>query len=115
MRTRPPKKQPTINDDPAVGVQDLSLDDPENERSSSVPEEEMEDDEDADNDADDDEETLEQMRGIQSGTRKTTIPARSTAAEDRATCIAWYELSLNLKQDAAKYLYDQEDLTKPFN
>ena len=46
MRTRPPKKQPTANDDPAVGVQDLSLDDPENERSSSVPEEEMDDDED---------------------------------------------------------------------
>ena len=115
MRTRPPKKQPTANDDPAVGVQDLSLDDPENERSSSVPEEEMEDDEDADDDADDDEETLEQMLGLQSGTRKTKIPARSTAAEDRATCIAWYELSLNLKHDAAKYLYDQEDLTKPSN
>ena len=114
MRTRPPKKQPTANDDPAVGVQDLSLDDPENERSSSVPEE-MEDDEDVDDDDERDGETLEPMLGIQRVPRKTKIPARSTAAEDRATCIAWYELSLNLKQDAAKYLYDQEDLTKPFN
>ena len=75
----------------------------------------LEDREAAVDDADDDEETLEQMLGIQSVTRKTKIPARSTAAEDRATCVAWYVTFLNLKQDAAEYLYDQEDLTKPSN
>jgi hypothetical protein len=109
---RPPRKQ--TNDDPAVGVRELSLEDPENERRSSGPEE-MEDDEDVDDDDVRDGETLEPMLGIQRVPRKTKIPARSTAAEDRATCVAWYVTFLNLKQDAAEYLYDQEDLTKPSN
>jgi hypothetical protein len=109
---RPPRKQ--TNDDPAVGVRELSLEDPENERRSSGPEE-MEDDEDVDDDDGRDGETLEPMLGIQRVPRKTKIPARSTAAEDRATCVAWYVTFLNLKQDAAEYLYDQEDLTKPSN
>jgi len=111
-----PSKKPTstTNDDPAAGVQELSLEDPENERRSSGPEE-MEDDEDVDDDDVRDGETLEPMLGIQRVPRKTKIPARSTAAEDRATCVAWYVTFLNLKQDAAEYLYDQEDLTKPSN
>lgn len=111
-----PSKKPTstTNDDPAAGVQELSLEDPENERRSSGPEE-MEDDEDVDDDDVRDGETLEPMLGIQRVPRKTKIPARPTAAEDRATCVAWYVTFLNLKQDAAEYLYDQEDLTKPSN
>ena len=112
---RPPKKPTsTTNDDPAVGVQELSLEDPENERRSSGPEE-KEDDEDVDDDDVRDGETFEPMLGIQRVPHKTKIPARSTAAEDRATCVAWYVTFLNLKQDAAEYLYDQEDLTKPTN
>jgi hypothetical protein len=112
---RPPKKPTsTTNDDPAVGVRELTLDDPENERKSSGPEE-MEDDEDVDDDDTRDGETFEPMRGMQRVPHKTKIPARSTAAEDRATCVAWYVTFLNLKQDAAEYLYDQEDLTKPSN
>ena len=40
-------------------------------------------------------------------------PARSTRAEDRTVCIHWYVTFLGVKQPAAEYLHDLEDLVKP--
>ena len=52
------------------------------------------------------------MRGLQKVSGNST-PARSTRDEDRVICTTWYETFINLNQDAAAYLYDREDLTKP--
>lgn len=41
-------------------------------------------------------------------------PARSTPADDRLVCTQWYVHFLGVKDAAAEYLYDLEDLTKPF-
>ena len=44
-----------------------------------------------------------------------TIPARSTKAEDRSECTAWYVTFLGVKVETAEYLHDMEHLTKPFH
>ena len=37
-----------------------------------------------------------------------TIPARSTKAEDRSECTAWYVTFLGVKVETAEYLHDME-------
>ena len=75
---------------------------------------------DSDKDEDDedsDEEAIPMRQAVPiSVPRKKTATktlARSTKAEDRATCTAWYQTFLGVKTNAAEYLYDEEDLDKP--
>ena len=46
-------------------------------------------------------------------TNGTKTPARTSKADDRLICTAWYQTFLGVKSTAAEYLYDQEDLDKP--
>ena len=46
-------------------------------------------------------------------TNATKTPARTSKADDRLICTAWYQTFLGVKSTAAEYLYDQEDLDKP--
>jgi hypothetical protein len=100
------RKKPTSksDDDATTSVENMSLKDPEDKLSDPKEEED---------DMKGEDETVP-MRGMQRVPRKN-IPARSTREEDRVICITWYETFLNLKTDAAEYLYDLEELTKPSN
>ena len=64
---------------------------------------------------DDEEDSDEEIIPMRVPRKKTAVktPARSTKAEDRAACTAWYQTFLGVKANAAEYLYDEEDLDKP--
>jgi hypothetical protein len=69
-----------------------------------------------DDDDEDEEETIPMGGGTGKVPRKSSkTPARSTADEDRMVCTSWYVTFLGVKQAAADYLHDLEDLTKPSN
>jgi hypothetical protein len=108
---RPERKKSTLksDDDTATGVEKMTLKDPRDERSD--PEEEEDDDDD---DMTGEDETIPMRTGTKRVPQKIT-PACSTREEDRVICITWYETFLNLRPDAAEYIYDLQELTKPAN
>ena len=87
------------NDDATAAVEQLTLTDPDDE---------LIDPEEDDDDKNEDGDETVPMKGLSKST-----PARSTRVEDRAICISWYHTFINVTQEAAEYLYDREELTKP--
>jgi len=70
------------------------------------------------------EEKEEETIPMRASARRTKIPrkqaaamtpARSTTAEDRSECTAWYVTFLGVKTETAEYLHDMENLAKPFH
>jgi acylphosphatase len=102
-RTEKKKTTSKSNDDATAGVQQMSLKDRDDE--SSDPEED-------DDDKNEDEDENVPMSGLPKVLGKST-PARSTRVEDRVVCTTWYQTFINVNQEAAAYLYDREELTKP--